>query len=182
MSYRNKNAGRALATGSPFANIIEVNPTTGVTSGTMKTLPWIKNSTYNDTHNEDSTEDEAGFAVKTPSSVERSFDLIFMQNDADTKQIGYLLSGKTFRLVKEEHVVPIDGKYQYKVIPFVEFTKSSTRASRGGEIPVTVNILNNSADIGVDLTEHVDTDFATTLTGTFTVNKNQGSGIAEISV
>ena len=182
MGYRNKNAGRGIAVGSPFANIIEVNPTTGATSGTLQTLPWIKNSTYNDAHGEDSTDDEGGFVVKTPSTVERSFDFVFMQNDVDTKQIGYLLSGKTFRLVKEEHVVPIDGKQQYKVIPFVEFTKSSTKASKGGEIPITVNILNNSEDIGVDLSEHVDSDFAETLTGTFTINKNQGSGIAEITV
>lgn len=179
---RNQNAGIGLSKGSPYANIIEIDPSDGSTSGTMIPLPWIKDSSFDDSHTDDETPDEGGNIFKTPGTVNRSFSVTFMQLDKGTKELGYSLADKTYRLVKEEHITAIDGKFQYKIYGMVQFSKTTTKAAQGGEIPYTVNVLNNAFEIGVDLSAHAESSFQSTLTGTFTIPKNQGSVIAEIAV
>ena len=179
----NRSAGIGKSKGSPIASWIEVDPADGSVSatGTAELMPLIFDSTFNDTHNVDETFDEGGNRYTNDGTTVRTFDIVFMQLDPATKELGYNYAGKIMQIVKEEHQDLVDGDYQYRMYPYCKVEKSTTKSAQGGQIPYTITVLNNPTDIGVDLTEHASPEFAATLTGTFTVPANQGSKIASIT-
>lgn len=144
----------ATAKGSDRGVYCEVDTTQAnyTLTGGWKSLPYIANSSRGGEESTEDQETEGGTIIALTGTTKRTLNLTFMQQDVATKRfIEKELKGKTIAIVKEEHMVEVDGQYQYAVYPLCKTAGSFTRNAKSIETETVFNIQNNSVEIGIAL-------------------------------
>lgn len=167
------------AKGSPIAVYAEVTATTPTfTNGSWFTMPYIMDSNRAIESATESVEGEGGANIELSGSTTRTLNITFGQQDVDTKNfLEFELKNKTISVVKQEHDVAVDGKYQFAIYPQVKTGGSITRNAKSIETEMGFSITENTSAIELDLTEMITTanGFAITATcATFTIPAKQG--------
>lgn len=168
--------------GSPYANAYLLT-LAGVVDSNAFGLPIIKTSSFKDDTESKETEDENGNTYGIAGGKRTAtFELTHIQQDTDAITFYDDWKNKPFLIIKEMHEVAINGKMQYRIMPFCKIQPKYDNTSPGIETKYEFKCEQLPAELKVDLTA-LDTDFNITLTCTcYTIPKGTVSVIYEETV
>jgi len=116
------------------------------------TFPYFENSSNVDNVSEESQVNEGGDTWGAISSKDFQYNVTLAQQDRATSMLSKDLAGKYLRIIKEKNVQPIDGKYQYLVMPITEISENRTMEAKGGLYQYTFRLLPVEVDnLTIDL-------------------------------
>jgi hypothetical protein len=184
MSFTNLRSLSAVKTdrGSELAALAEVTNLnlSCYAYGTPFSAPLLINSTRSGSTEQATVNLEGDAVVKLDGSTERTYSMTFGQQDSKTKKfLEFDSNGKTFAMVKQEHVKTIDNEWQWVVVPMMKPDPSFSMPATGFEVEKTFNIENNSSALTIDLTQfNTAGGWGTAITcAAFEVPANQGYAI-----
>lgn len=108
----------------------------GVAADTWHDLPLIKDSALKDSTATTTAEDEGGNQYTSDGARTIEWSGNFLQRDIDTRNLMVsTLRNKYVAIIKEDSVVHVGGKYEYKFIPAAKPIPEIDSKFPGGETP-----------------------------------------------
>lgn len=164
-NFRN-TANIVTELGSPYANGGVLYADCLTLDSNIFSFPQIKSCNLNDNTDQTDQEDEGGNIYTFDGKRKVGVELEFLQQDVASMDLfANTLRGKNIRFMKEIKTTPVNGKYEYLVVPNAHVNPSIQKNSPGGAWKGAVAALPNVAAITLDLTAY-DTGMSKTLTCT----------------
>mgnify|MGYP000139883897 CR=1 FL=1 len=145
--------------GSPYAVMVECD-SAGTITGSLITLPLIKESQFSFTEDEETFQDEGLTEYSVPGAQKASLSLTFMTKDPDSELFplkdGY---GKYFRVIKEDSLTPLKDStgasyYAYKVYGICKLKSVIEDKRPSNEFKFDFQVLKNETDLTTNLSTY----------------------------